>query len=1224
MNLQLRSPNELEIKIEGNYYPSDRLVEVLNITYTIAGGSGDYTVEVVDEDSSNNHTSVIDSILGSCVIQLAQDKQDFEQGRTEIDGSIDLLVTDNDTNVSENIDLPFKFVIENTGTFQETLPLKADYTNLNVATSFSRAEPNPISRKANLVVSSSGGSGDSRVLWDVKDFEHPNITILTPNAAVQKIISLQFDLPETDIPSEILENPSTNDYVLSGNFNFTLIDNVTDEFVNDSVDWSFKVTVLALKDETDFRTVSRVVPGRFRVRNPDDNSWLDMCYDEMYIYDTQRNNWLRLFPGKVFVRDANNIDWVAITCVFDETYDDPCSSITGDDCVGRVNDPFAGSGDGKGSAGPNFDLIRGYPPGYDLPDSFLGGFGVKTAGTSYDSRFLQTGFIIQRPGILNQETYDYTGINQDDDNLGTWNNPNVLGASTWSRGAAVTEMIYELGQDDGWFELCYAAYDSVSIDVYFLGERVATTCGQVPSSTRGPLSFFLALGKANGHNKVLVRVRGKERCSWAIQITGPTASQVFPEYDPYDSDLYGDIQSGVFNEPDLTRMHYLGTPALPAPCRATVGNIDIGRALTFPLHQRIDSRNFFEFYHFAGSSQGTLHLDYTSWQNADKIEVYHDGRRIASNYEVKQIAGTIAIPYDPTETKVHDIVVRVYTKTLQKGDPLKTWYYSLYCIDEPGYRDMPWDCSPEEGASSTANLTRDNKVSSMGNYCMEDNINIDNGLNQGVFKIRFLDSSTKCRVTLFNEDGSVIPSYDPVTDSLLTTREIEGFSELDYFNFDQDTAQTFKKIAVRVESDLASTWEYQVTCPVPLLDIILDPIDVASGISIEDTFVLAGSSSGSTWVVAEAPVNNDVIVEYTMVDGTATNLNDYCAVTSSVTIPAGSDRVELPFSLAPCDDIPVPPSGGDWVTRPFKIVTDHAKNYYDDSVAGIYVGSNLPRHHAPDTTNFAGMKNHSPPRDDIVFESEPNDKPIEQFINSMYRYAYSEVEATGLKEWRISQISGADANISINGWTSNTVSASLSTDSGVSEDEAFKKCVVQVEFKYNDGTILSQQVTLVSSAFSDSRGGGGGCPSYNTPITLLDKTKILAGEVKEGTELLGSYYGGDSLDWTAKDAELRLAKVIVTNVEIFEADHYVVVNSYQYTENHPFFVNRKGKWLWVEAGNLVMSDLILDSDYELATIDTLKKVSGTLKFVRIDVSNPDTYFAGNLLCHNKEFFERSL
>jgi hypothetical protein len=1218
MNLEILSTNKKTITIEGDYYPDDRLVDVINIVYSIAGGSGDYDVEVTDEDSANPNTSVLSSVVGNCVVQLADNKNSFDSGITSIVGNIDLLITDNDTSESENLDVDFEFIVDNQGTFQELLPLKAEYTNLNIATSYSRdSDVTELGRKANVVVSSSGGSGQTRILWNVDDFQHPNLRV--DGSLTEKIVGVQFNFGVDEIPDSILDDENSNDYALSGAFRFSLIDELTNEFIDDQVDWSFKVSVLAQKEESDFRETSRVVPGRFRVRNPEDNRWFDMCYDEMYIYDDSRRNWLRLFPGKVFVRDANNLDWVSITCVNDPTYDDPCDNIYSDSCIGNVGDPFAGSGDGKGSGGPDFDLLSGYPEGYDLPDSFLGGFGVKTAGASYDSRFLQTGFIIQRPGILSQESYDPRGINQDDDNLGDWLNPNVIGASTWSRGAAVTESIYELGDQDGWFELQYAAYDSVSIDVYYLGERIATTCGQVPESTRGPLSFYIALGKNNGHNKILVRVRGKESCEWAYKISNPTKSQVFPDFDPYDETLYGKIDSSVFNEPDLIRMHYLGTPAMPAPCRATVGNINIERQLVFPLHERMDNKNFFEFYHYAGNQQGTLHLDYTSWQNADKIEIYHAGVRIATNYDPKQIAGTIAIPYDPTRTSVFDIVVRVYTRTLQEGDPLKTWYYSLYCIDEPGYRDLPWDCRAEDQAATTDNIVKDSLVASMGSFCMEDNINIDNNLNQGVFKVKFVDTSSKCYVTLFNEDGAVIPTFDATSNTFVTTATVEGSVELDYFNFNQDTAQTYKKIYVRVESDLASTWEYYVTCPVPLLDIVLDPIDVAAGISIEDTFVLSGNAGGSTFIVAEAPVNNDVLVEYTMLDGTATNLNDYCAVTGSVTIPAGSDRVELPFSLAPCGDVPLPVGGAEWLTRPFKSVVDNATGT-SDALAGILVGSGFSVE-TTSTETMTGIKNYSPIKDVIVFETEPNAAPIDQTIENGSRTARARVTSEGLQDWRITAVSGADPEISTEGWTTDNVSANASVDAG-SSGPGLSRCGVRVEFRYNDGTILSQDITLAASAETNESGNGGGggigCPSFNTPITLVDKSIKLAGNLELGDKLLGCTYGGDSLNWTSTEAEFKLTSVYVQNINIFTAHHWIEVNGFEFTDDHPFLVNRKGLWSWVDAQSLVSSDLILNSKFQVMQIESLRKATGTLKFIRLDVSDPDTFFAGDLLSHNKE------
>lgn len=119
--------------------------------------------------------------------------------------------------------------------------------------------------------------------------------------------------------------------------------------------------------------------GRFRVRSPENDKWIDICQSEFYIRDPTGTKWIRLLPGKLAIRHGSMAYWVNIDCISENECD---------------NDPFGGTQDGKGEngSGPGLPLDpetgepmdpADIPPdGPDNPDSGGTYFGTPGGDTT--------------------------------------------------------------------------------------------------------------------------------------------------------------------------------------------------------------------------------------------------------------------------------------------------------------------------------------------------------------------------------------------------------------------------------------------------------------------------------------------------------------------------------------------------------------------------------------------------------------------------------------------------------------------------------------------------------------------------------------------------------------------------------------------------------------------------------------------------------------------------
>ena len=576
---------------------------------------------------------------------------------------------------------------------------------------------------------------------------------------------------------------------------------------------------------------------RVTVRNILNNQWLDQCNSEFYFRDAFNASWVRFYPAQTKVRDSGNSKWLDVDCTFDPALDDPCANLAQLNsiaCPDTVSITDAGSGNGLGSGGAEFDILEGYPAGYDLPDAGQVGFGLEKSFGTYE------GLVINRPGIDNlKDTYDNSGINSFY-GRGTYENPSFVSTHTFSTGSAVTETIYETGDTAGQFEILYASYaeTGISIDVYYLGALIASTCGRVFG--RGKLEFGANPNIGAGESRVMIRVRGEDKTRWQYSVVGPKAVLALPVFEPGNNRHLAQIRN----------MEYVGTSIFPAPAHSRVAY----------MSDRFKEGQWWqEYVHTVGlvnpaAGPYVLHLNYETWENADWVEVYHGGERIASTMGNKNTDGLLRIVFDPWRfaTPVPDIVVKVMAQEREYLADMSSQEYMLYDPNTAGYKENRFPCEmPEAG------------ISSAGHYSTEDHYRMNTLDGDGVASIKITGyGDFTYTASVFDKNGE-----------LVTAKKSRGTSFLQWFRLKESSNfDDLEDVSVRIDSPLDSSWTYWVGCYVPLLNVEIDdqlvPLCPDVQIAINSIRVNEGSTAKFT-VALNYPTDQDISVDYTTQDITA-------------------------------------------------------------------------------------------------------------------------------------------------------------------------------------------------------------------------------------------------------------------------------------------------------------------------------------------------------------------
>ena len=513
--------------------------------------------------------------------------------------------------------------------------------------------------------------------------------------------------------------------------------------------------------------MSNDVRSLFRLRNVLNTEWLNAATSEIYVRDPDDLTWLRLVPNEFSIRNQTNTGWIDIDNTPELDIDDPCKYKSDPtSCSGSPTDDAFGSGDGVGSGGAQFVQATGYPAGYDLADAGWSGFGLER------SEVWPTAYSLRRPGLSKSESYDNSPIAADNGDA-IYVNPALANTSVFSRGAQISEFYYVLGSVAGYVDVLWVTYGAeMSVDVYYMGERVASSCGK--QSGRGRIAFPYDPTPNGGEERIMIRVRTSVATHWAVQVLSPSQRHVTAAT---DLDLAYYKPYNVAAHRDLLTLDYLGTPVFPAPCHASV----------YVNAKRLSAKGHFEYYHHVGAVAGYMYLDYSSWGNADFVEVYHYGLRIATTLDPQQGRGYLHFYFDPTKNGCQDIMVRVVGSGQGTGDNTSV-YYALWCPDTSGAREARHPCGQYE-------------VFSAGHPTTEDCFDLSTYPNELCGALITVDSgSYTAQFSVYDEN-----------DTLLDSVSVQGTATLEFW---LPVGQTHKrKIYVQVTSAIGGNWSYFVSCP---------------------------------------------------------------------------------------------------------------------------------------------------------------------------------------------------------------------------------------------------------------------------------------------------------------------------------------------------------------------------------------------------------------------------
>jgi len=148
-----------------------------------------------------------------------------------------------------------------------------------------------------------------------------------------------------------------------------------------------------------------------------------------------------------------------------------------------------------------------------------------------------------------------------------------------------------------------------------------------------------------------------------------------------------------------------------------------------------------------------------------------------------------------------------------------------------------------------------------------------------------------------------------------------------------------------------------------------------------------------------------------------------------------------------------------------------------------------------------------------------------------------------------------------------------------------------------------------------------------TKILLSDGTYKNVEDLVIGDELLSisipSLLDLDSLDylatWSADNIDdSLLSTTIVSNIMASTYyKYYTINNKLNITREHPILVKRENMWSFQNAENVIIGDIIINSNKELETVESINHTEGdNVPVYTLNTEDLDVYFAENILVHN--------
>jgi len=138
---------------------------------------------------------------------------------------------------------------------------------------------------------------------------------------------------------------------------------------------------------------------------------------------------------------------------------------------------------------------------------------------------------------------------------------------------------------------------------------------------------------------------------------------------------------------------------------------------------------------------------------------------------------------------------------------------------------------------------------------------------------------------------------------------------------------------------------------------------------------------------------------------------------------------------------------------------------------------------------------------------------------------------------------------------------------------------------------------------------------YHPQTCFLGGTHISINDTgyKEVQDIIES---DNVLSYDTNSKEFVTSKVL-SNFSRENDGYYVINSNIKVTEEHPFYVNDE----WVKVKDLKVGDLLFDKDSNNVTINSIEYVDEVVTVYNFEVDNTHTYFAEDVLVHNKDVSE---
>jgi hypothetical protein len=175
----------------------------------------------------------------------------------------------------------------------------------------------------------------------------------------------------------------------------------------------------------------------------------------------------------------------------------------------------------------------------------------------------------------------------------------------------------------------------------------------------------------------------------------------------------------------------------------------------------------------------------------------------------------------------------------------------------------------------------------------------------------------------------------------------------------------------------------------------------------------------------------------------------------------------------------------------------------------------------------------------------------------------------------------------------------------------------------------SQWVTTISAANTcDNQVIDPRCLVAGTKITMYDGTKRNIEDLKVGDTLMSANITG--MPDTDNEAELEhwahpnpTIGADLTQVKTIEPSYLgkaynINSGSLVCSKSHMHFIKRDALYRVISSDELVEGDFLVDKNYNLVEITSLRYIDGTFQVFKLGVEELDMYIANDFLTHNKE------